>query len=1506
MESKRVDPPVYPSSGAVNTEVSAREPAIPPGTWPRLAAAGCSILLIVLQPVFFFWRVLINPSAHIPFDIEGFHLPLIAYLAQCLRRGMAPLWDPYPYCGMPVHADLTAQTFYPFTWLAILAGNHTQGRNLFYWVQCLVPLHMILAGLFVYWLLRRMQLRRPAALLGASVFQLGGFFASQAQHLGAICSAAWLPLAILAVFELRHCARLRWIAILALAIAMSILAGFAATSLVVAGAVLLVMAALLAVRDAAWRIVPAVAAGFLAAVAIAAVQLVPLWQLSHSSMAAMRGNWYINGGGLSLQSLVSLVFPNYYHIFEMGESYTLPYNFTFLYVYCGIATVILMALAPFIGRSRARIFFVLTVVSAFWMLGEHTPVYHWVFVRLPGLLRGALYSEFALMAFCCFAAITAALVLHRIGRRVPQFVLWGIALYTSYDLIQTGRDRPMNSYAGGYKTEDSEYTPVGAVNLSEKLRSLVNQTVPPSRIDYTDAAFSQGIRGSDMLGLPTANGDNPFLLLRMLYLRRLFTAGQPWQRQLSVNRLDSPLLSMLNVAWIVGSAPIPPDQISRAGLEPVDLVDGYHVYRNPRALPRFFLVPRIRRSSGEAETFRMLAQDGFRPAEEAVVEGVSGDRAGLATAGVEVKLYSPNRIHLAVTAAAPAFLVTSEPMYSGWEARVNGKSQAAVMTNGAFRGLFLPAGSSQIVMEYHPPFFAVWLLLSGVAFLGTVAAAVGTEGLKQLATLRVATQRVAPTMLRFAWHRVQRFRDTVIVPRQSTIRSLLLLLLATVLFYWKIVLTGQFSLLTESEGVNQAYSWLQFWTSTLRHGFLPLWDPYTLAGHAFAGEMQTAAFYPLHLWLALFPPGSSGFSPHLYHLWFVFSHFLGAGFMFALVRELGLRRLAAGIAGICFSLGGFVARMPWPHMLESSIWLPLVFLFLLRALRAEGSRRAVWNSALAGLMLGLSILAGGLQVVIMQVLAIVSAAGYHAFTEDLQEPGVAWFRRPSWVRAGSVVATIGIVALACGAVQILPSIEYSSRSIRFLGKAGALPANQKIPYADLADGLWPNSFVALLIPRAYNGNLGAGEVANPYLGVFPLLLAIIGIWRNWGNRWVRYLAGLAAAAFLYSLGGLSPLHGMLYALVPRLWMAREASLVVYLMDFSLAILAAFGLETLLSSPACTVASTALNRILAAIAIASAAGLFISAVWVHPEMNPGIALSLLMILLSYGLFRYVARGHTGAPARALMVALIVFDLSAFDGSARNTLEVSRNGVNHLERLRSCNGAVQYLKSRPGPFRVEVATDPKPNIGDFFGVQTTNSAGGTLPVEFSKLAGKGDLLNVRYRLVPASTPDSGPVYQDSLWKVYENPGAMPRAWVVHETAVEPSVEGALARLEKPGFDSWRTAVVDKPATLEPQVEGAGENATFSAVEPNRLELRVHTQSRGMLVLSEMFYPGWRATVNGRPAGIYRADAGLRGIIVPAGDSRITLDYTPWSIYLGGLVTLGAFLGILAAPKFRNFRK
>ena len=89
--------------------------------------------MLILQPIVFYRGVLIHPSQHIPFDLAGFHLPLISHTAQCVRSGVAPFWDPYQYCGAPIHADIQAQTFYPPLWPAVLLGNAGAGRKLFLW-----------------------------------------------------------------------------------------------------------------------------------------------------------------------------------------------------------------------------------------------------------------------------------------------------------------------------------------------------------------------------------------------------------------------------------------------------------------------------------------------------------------------------------------------------------------------------------------------------------------------------------------------------------------------------------------------------------------------------------------------------------------------------------------------------------------------------------------------------------------------------------------------------------------------------------------------------------------------------------------------------------------------------------------------------------------------------------------------------------------------------------------------------------------------------------------------------------------------------------------------------------------------------------------------------------------------------------------------------------------------------------------------------------------------------
>ena len=742
----------------------------------------------------------------------------------------------------------------------------------------------------------------------------------------------------------------------------------------------------------------------------------------------------------------------------------------------------------------------------------------------------------------------------------------------------------------------------------------------------------------------------------------------------------------------------------------------------------------------------------------------------------------------------------------------------------------------------------------------------------------------------------------------QNLRWLLLLAVVIALFFWKILFTNQFSILLGWEAANQVYSWSTFAAGAVQRGISPIWDPYVFSGHTFIGEMQTGLFYPLKLFLYLWPLGAAGlFSARLLHEFFVLAHLIGACFMFFLAREIGLKSgFAAFVSTLCFTLGGFVGRVGWPNMLDSAIWTPLIFLCLLRALNSDNGRRRILYACCSGLSLGMAILAGSLHVAIMDAILVLSAAAFWA----IRTPGGASLppltRFAAIRQSALVVAVIGTVSFAAGAIQLLPSMEYSALAIRWTGD-WAGPANMRIPYQILSESarLLPQSIFAFLFGGADTG----GSEFSPYMGVMPLLLTIVGVWRNWERPWVKYLAGLGVAAFIYCLGSYSLLHGVLYLLVPFLDMAREAGRFIYLANFAMALLAGFGVESLLANDArCRDALAHLTRVLkwTVIVVLLAAG--VPLLLGKPEVSEWAHVSLLFLIGSWVIVIFIQRGNRAWPF--LLVALIAWDLYVFDWSFQDRMAEDKKGTNFLDQLIQTRDLTEFLRLQPGLFRVHFDVGWAPNIGDMYHVQTTGGTGVTMLknyVPFFQTPAGERLLNVRYIVSDGKDRTEPPVYTSGRWRVYENPSYCPRAWVVHRFSVNSSVEEIQRRIEEAGFDPLGMAFVDEASPLQQSGEVTEDsNATVESYQNDAMQLRVTTQSPGLLVLSEMYYPGWEATVNGKSARIYKADGILRGIAVPGGESRVEMRYRPLSVRLGAALSIAAFAGTFLFAAVLSLKK
>lgn len=730
----------------------------------------------------------------------------------------------------------------------------------------------------------------------------------------------------------------------------------------------------------------------------------------------------------------------------------------------------------------------------------------------------------------------------------------------------------------------------------------------------------------------------------------------------------------------------------------------------------------------------------------------------------------------------------------------------------------------------------------------------------------------------------------------QTGKFVLLLCLIIVAFYSPILFSSQFSVLTALDQAAMDYPWYNYLASSLHSGHIPLWDPYSQGGRSFVGESATGAFSPIRWTATLLLSKDGAISSRSMQVIFVFLHGLAAILMFALIRTMGLSRFAALFGGLCFSLAGYAGNVLWFDMVESIIWLPLVFLFQLKAFQAESRSRRICYALISGLGIGMAELGGRMHIVILDALLVIAAGIYYGVSnrEDSRKES----RKEKWLSAGLVVGVIGICSFAASALQLIPSIEWAREVNRWIGAPVAVPGASKIPYAYLNQGYSPRALFSFLFPFI---DSGPGEL-NPFFGVLPFCLAFIGVWKNWGNRWVRFLTGVAVIGFLYSMGGYFFVHRIAYLVVPYIWLVRDPSRFIYLTHFAGAILAGFGLDTVLSKTTRQESFGIFMKGLRWCVIGSAAIVGTLVLLRRPEASDLVVFSFISILGSYLLLAAINRGRRTTGISFLIVALTVCEIGVLDlyGLA-SLIEIRAQGADHTQRLEALRPVASFLKRQPGLFRVHVEAENAPNLGDFYQVQATfGGMTATALKSFDKLVyqcGRLDLLNVKY-LVRESKAAGQAIFEADGWKVVESPSGYPRAWLVHQAVVQPSAGKALENVCRREIDLLQTAIIDAP--LETKLDSINANQTeqvrVQSYEAGRIELEARANGRSMLVLSEMYFPGWVADLNGIPVKINKVDGALRGIIVPAGTSRVVLRYAPRSVAWGAGLTLLAFAGTL----------
>ena len=140
------------------------------------------------------------------------------------------------------------------------------------------------------------------------------------------------------------------------------------------------------------------------------------------------------------------------------------------------------------------------------------------------------------------------------------------------------------------------------------------------------------------------------------------------------------------------------------------------------------------------------------------------------------------------------------------------------------------------------------------------------------------------------------------------------------------------------------------------------------------------------------------------------------------------------------------------------------------------------------------------------------------------------------------------------------------------------------------------------------------------------------------------------------------------------------------------------------------------------------------------------------------------------------------------------------------------------------------------------------------------------------------------------------------MVYDVVNVPDLETSMKKLSDANLEFGQTAVVENlPSELVDKIGFNQANSQTIAGQTNRvssgeLEVIVGTKTPGLLVLSEQYYPGWKAFVDGKRVPIYAVDGIFRGVFLEAGNHIVEFKYQPLSFIIGAVVSLSSLLTII----------
>ncbi len=692
----------------------------------------------------------------------------------------------------------------------------------------------------------------------------------------------------------------------------------------------------------------------------------------------------------------------------------------------------------------------------------------------------------------------------------------------------------------------------------------------------------------------------------------------------------------------------------------------------------------------------------------------------------------------------------------------------------------------------------------------------------------------------------------------------------------------------------------------------PHWNPYTFNGMPFFAAIHTGVLYPFNLLLSFSP-----FGPKLF--WYVLecmiiSHIFFAGLcMFLYMRFKKFSNQASFLAAISYMFCGFfITHIIHSLMLYILAWLPLILL-----LTEKGFNHKKYSfHILAGLVLGITILAGHPQITFYEFLFIGGYALYYWFFETERK-----------IMHLTSIGLLFAIAAGIACIQLLPTAELGNHSAR---------VDWTFEQASEGSLSFPQ-LLTFLIPKLFGG-WSAPESTAPrfwlpgpksgyytywdtcfYTGVVIFLFGLFQLRNAKKNHFTRFSLIWGIISLSIGLGSFFFVYKLLFLFVPGFDRFRSPARILFTWNFLLPVLAAYTYDTLRGKEAFDKIIKPLfiiGGLCALIGLLIVIG-FPKVLW--PEFLSDekratyTVLQGLLFLLNVALIfiplilAWKNRISLGLLQPLIIVALII-DLFTFGINQHVTTRKSaprfysemKQLVSDLQK----EGKKEIFRANTRQFLLDDTSALgnqtglmllKRNQGMIDKIQITE---GYNPLNLYRRLppSKGrahfcrllDLLNIKYYINPDYLDRSTPL-------ILPNGDKLPRAKMFYRYKVFETDSSVREFMLNNTFDYRNVLLLSEepriPITFNPEdtVNAPINSVEISNYDINEIEVTVSTDKNGLLWLSEIWYPAWKVYVDNKKSEILCADFSFRAVEIPKGKHDVRFVYASGYFTMGALITV-----------------